>query len=179
MTTSDGIWPTRCTGCCVRQTKWRVQDRLQLKIAGYHVQVYAMDSAFLHARTLFEFLTTKTGRNHYGANELGISPLESKPYNDGWKQSLHGYLMHAQARDEPEQLEASDGTLKDLNAMPGDFADEVTRLWTEMAEELRAAGQSDRADLVDEILREARLQAEPVLTNVITTQSRRSPRSSP
>jgi hypothetical protein len=32
-------------------TEWHVQDQLNLGIDGYNIQVYAMDSAFLHARS--------------------------------------------------------------------------------------------------------------------------------
>lgn len=36
-------------------TEWSIQDQLKLEKVGYNVQVYAMDSAVLHARALFEF----------------------------------------------------------------------------------------------------------------------------
>jgi hypothetical protein len=37
-------------------TEWSIQNQLNLGMVGYDVQVYAMDSAFLHARALFEFV---------------------------------------------------------------------------------------------------------------------------
>jgi len=65
--------------------EWTVQHDLNLGIDGYHVQVYAMDSAFLHARTLFEFFTQPTGRNYYGVDQFGITPpLDSPLYQSGW-----------------------------------------------------------------------------------------------
>lgn len=154
--------------------EWVVQDQLRFGISGYHVQVYAMDSAFLHARTLFEFLTQRTGRNHYGVDELGISPIESKVYASEWSDALHEYVMHAKGRSAQRELHALDGTVKDLKTMPPDFAQEVERLWVLFANRLREDGQSARADAVEEILRDARQQAEAVLTNVMAV--RREPR---
>jgi hypothetical protein len=150
--------------------EWLVQDQMNLEIDGYHVQVYAMDSAFLHARTLFEFLTQKTGPNNYGVDQFKISPLQSDLYATGWKPALHAYVMHAQPRDSPQQLQALDGSLKDLNAMPRDFAREIERLWIAFADQLRDSGNTVTADCVEAVLTEARAQAEAVLNNEMATR---------
>lgn len=46
-------------------TEWHAQHCMNLGIDGYSMQVYALDSTVLHARTLFEFFTqnTSVGQN--------------------------------------------------------------------------------------------------------------------
>lgn len=155
--------------------EWTVQNDLKLGVDGYHVQVYAMDSAFLHARTLFEFLTgTRTKRNYFTVDQFGLTrPLKSGLYDNGWKSALHEYLMHAQARDDPQPLIASDGTSKHLKFMAPDFAAEVIRLWGEFVKELRELGSHHRADAAETVLNEARAQAAPVLTSKMAMRLRR------
>jgi hypothetical protein len=52
-------------------TEWSIQKQLNLGICGYDIQVYAMDSAFLHARALFEFFVkTKNSKNHYSCRDF-------------------------------------------------------------------------------------------------------------
>lgn len=113
-------------------TEWSVQNQLKLEIVGYEVQVYAMDSAFVHARVLFEFFVKKTNDNHYGMDGIvgGGTGLKSNSYENGWSGPLHAFLMHAQDRSKPVPLESS-GVKKDLNQMPVDFAHEILRLWKE------------------------------------------------
>lgn len=41
-------------------TEWHAQHCMNLGIDGYSMQVYALDSTVLHARTLFEFFTQNT-----------------------------------------------------------------------------------------------------------------------
>jgi hypothetical protein len=47
-------------------TEWRVQQTINPhdSILGQHVKMYAMDSAALHARALFEFFTKPSTKNH-------------------------------------------------------------------------------------------------------------------
>jgi hypothetical protein len=140
-------------------TEWSIQDQLNLAIVGYDVQVYAMDSAFLHARALFEFFVQPTNDNHYGSNEfLGRGAvLISSSYVDDWKGPLHRYLMHAQDRSCPAPLKSS-GVEKDLNKMPVDFAHEILKLWKEFEE--RLGGSSDAGDQkLQELGREKRKEA--------------------
>ena len=123
-------------------TEWSIQNQLKLGIGGYEVQVYAMDSAFLHARTLFEFFTKETGKNYYGADAF-LGPgavLASSSYTSGWVAPLHSHAMHAQCRSSSVPLN-SFGVAKDLNQMPVDFAREILRLWKEF--ELMLGKSSD------------------------------------
>src|SRR5579863_1479802 len=126
-------------------TEWAVQDQLKLELVGYDVRVYAMDSAFVHARSLFEFFLKPTNRNHYGSNEfLGGTVLVSNSYTNDWKDPLHAFLMHAQDRSSPRPLNSS-GEKKDLNRLPVDFAHEVLRLWKEFEEALgKSTNPADR-----------------------------------
>lgn len=118
-------------------TEWHVQKTLALGIDGYSVQVYAMDSVFLHARTLFEFFTPPTSDNYYGCRAYEVKPLKSHLYTGDWCNPLHAYIMHAQDRSSPQQLLAIDGTTrKDLKEMPVDMAMEIVRLWKEFAARL-------------------------------------------
>jgi hypothetical protein len=102
-------------------TEWSIQDQLKLDKIGYNVQVYAMDSACVHARALFEFFLGKTTNNHYGSDAYLNVRLISDSYSKNWKGPLHAFLMHAQDRSQPKVL-LSAGVKKDLNQMPVDFA---------------------------------------------------------
>jgi len=125
-------------------TEWSIQDQLKLKIVGYDMQVYCLDSAALHARTLFEFFVGKTTDNYYGCDQfLGAgSVLKSDSYQD-WISPLHSYLMHAQDRSCPRSLNTTDGP-KDLKEMPVYFAREILRLWREFEEQI--GNSSDPTD---------------------------------
>jgi hypothetical protein len=147
-------------------TEWYVQEQLQLEIVGYDVVVYAMDSAFLHARTLFEFFTKKTNNNHYGCNEFIGKTLPSPKYQ-GWTGPLHRHLMHAQTRSLPEQLEDFWGGMKDLNKMPVRFALEILRLWKAFEEELLNSDK-DLSKLAQDKRREAIERAQCVVKSEVT-----------
>jgi hypothetical protein len=123
-------------------TEWYVQHTLKLGMDGYHVQVYAMDSACLHSRALFEFFTKPTGLNYYGCDQFLSkgSPLVSSANTKGWEIPLHGFLMHAQDRSSPVKLRTLTGRRKDLNRMPVDFAKEILRLWEEFELKLGTEG---------------------------------------
>jgi hypothetical protein len=116
-------------------TEWSIQEQLKLNKVGYDVWVYALDSASLHARVLFEFFLKQTNDNHYGANEFIGMVLQSNNYTNDWSGPLHSFLMHAQGRSNPVPLRAT-GTMKDLNKMPVEFAQEILRLWKEFELEL-------------------------------------------
>ncbi|MDZ4654955.1 MAG: hypothetical protein U1F44_03680 [Coriobacteriia bacterium] len=154
-------------------TEWHVQDTLKLGIEGYEVQVFAMDSAFLHARTLLEFLTKCTSDNYYGCDAFGISRLESQRYGGAWEEHLHAALMHAQDRSETTMLLGFDGqSRKRLDQMPVDFAKEVVRLWREFAV---ALGDHDRPTIsrlqgvAEKSLEDAIVNADRVANSKVTT----------
>lgn len=155
-------------------TEWHVQQQIQLGEDGYHMQVYAMDSTFLHARTLFEFFTQPTTQNYYGCNAFGLSTIPSSIYRDDWKAILHAYMMHAQDRSQPRQLKSFDGqTEKDLNRMPVDFAREVVRLWREFAVRLGSHNNADIKALrqaAEDILNGAIDEAEQVVASSFVKQ---------
>jgi hypothetical protein len=138
-------------------TEWSIQEQLGLGIDGYHVQVYAMDSAFLHARTLFEFFLNKTGKNYYGYDKFLKTEVKSDKYGN-WATPLHRHLMHAQIRSQPQQLESLSGDMKDLNKMPVDFACEVLRLWKEFEEGLGTSGIAKDQEL-QKLARDKRKEA--------------------
>jgi hypothetical protein len=59
-----------------------VQRSANLGIPGYNVQVYAMDSAALHARSLFEFFAKPSNRDHVGVDLYRLQPISSPKYGD-------------------------------------------------------------------------------------------------
>jgi len=141
-------------------TEWSIQDLVRLNIVGYNVQNYAMDSAFLHARSLFEFFLGRTTDNYYGCDQFLSTALVSPDYTnsaDGWKGPLHSYLMHAQDRSRPRQLQSPDGP-KDLNQMPVYFANEILRLWKQFEAELDKSGKAEDKKL-EKLARDKRKEA--------------------
>ncbi len=126
-------------------TEWSLQDQLGLDIVGYNVQVYAMDSACLHARALFEFFAVGATPNHLSCADYIGHRLVSEKY-EKWKGTLHAFLMHAQLRSNPRPLETANG-VKDLNQMPVEFGNEVLRLWTEFEKALETSQNSGDKEL--------------------------------
>lgn len=150
-------------------SEWHVQHQLQLHVSGYSVQVYALDSAFLHARALFEFFTKSTRSNFYGCDSYHIALLSSLAYSSGWESILHSFIMHTQYRSNPRKLRSFDGTTtKDLNEMPIDFAREVIRLWREFVNGLAACSDVNiqgLAPIADSILNQAIANTNNVFSN--------------
>jgi hypothetical protein len=138
-------------------TEWAIQKQMKLQIDGYNVQVYAMDSAFLRARALFEFFVKPTNDNHYGSNEFLRRVLKSDSYTKDWEDPLHAYLMHLQDRSNPRQLTTPDGP-RDLNRMPVYFAQEILRLWEEFEGDLVKSGSPEGLKL-QKLAREKRKEA--------------------
>jgi hypothetical protein len=130
--------------------EWQCQRDLRLQLGGTQVQVYAMDSVFLRARSLFEFFMGK-GRDNYCharclfglADQLSCHRYTRRPNgaNSSWKDVLHYGSIHMKDRDNPVQLAGYDGDLKDLNAMPVDFAKGILDVWKDFEEELTADTQ--------------------------------------
>jgi hypothetical protein len=140
-------------------TEWSIQDQLNLRQVGYDIQVYAMDSAVLHARVLFEFFVQATTNNHYGSNEfLGHGAVLTSSNYDNWRGPLHSFLMHAQDRSNPVPLISSSGVSKHLNQMPVDFAQEILKLWKEF-ERMLDASSVGRGQELKAIAREKREEA--------------------
>lgn len=130
-------------------TEWSIQEQLKLDKPGYEVHVFALDSACLHARVLFEFFLIQTTNNHYGANAFIGGVLQSSSYTNDWSGPLHSFLMHAQGRSQPVPLLTASGTTKDLNKMPVDFAHEILRLWKEFESELDKTKTPANQELYD------------------------------
>lgn len=121
-------------------TEWSIQDQLKLEISGYEVQVYAMDSTCLRARTLFESFLEPKDKDFFD------KPLESELYKN-WRAPLHRFLMHVYDRSKTKKLILSDGSKKELNKMPVHFANEVLRLWKEFERTLGKSGGAEGKQL--------------------------------
>lgn len=121
-------------------TEWFIQEQLHLDIDGYSVQVYALDSACLHARSLFEFFLEPKNKDFLD------EPLKSDLYKK-WQEPLQRFLMHVFDRSKPKELVLSDGSKNDLNKMPAAFANEVLRLWEEFETKLDKSSDESRREL--------------------------------
>ena len=128
-------------------TEWFVQESIPeadkpTKNGGHFVQVYAMDSATLHARAFLEFFTRPTRpepRNHLGVDFYEVTLIDSPRYGTRnsdpalgcWCDPMNRYLMHLNERPGGQQLLTFDDDTerKHLKLMPVDFAREVVRLW--------------------------------------------------
>jgi hypothetical protein len=153
--------------------EWDAQKTMELNEAGYEVQVYAMDSAFVHARNLFEFFTEKTTEFHYGFDAYAVEKVQSKLYQKHWKSPLHSHLMHAQDRTATDRLPSfkESDQPKPLQDMPVDFAREVVRLWRGFAEALQQLQNPELAALggiADTVLTKAIDASQNVLRNKFT-----------
>jgi len=138
-------------------TEWSIQEQLNLKEVGYDIQVYAMDSTYLHARALFEFFVGPTTRNRYGCDAyLGPGSVLSSSSYDNWSGPLHSFLLHAQDRSKPRPLDSSG--VKNLNEMPVDFAREILKLWAEFERMLAKSGVPEIRELM-KLAREKRQEA--------------------
>lgn len=103
-------------------TLWRMFQKVD---AGYDT-VVAADSAFMHARTLFEFFTSDAkNSNNTKVTEFGIV-LYKSPLYSRWKESLNRHVLHlSHTRLNPQNIKGS-GQLKDQVEA---FAQEVLLLW--------------------------------------------------
>jgi hypothetical protein len=154
-------------------TEWQIQEDLKLNLVGYNMQNYAMDSAFLHARSLFEFFLGRTTNHYYGCDQFLGSTLVSADYTSGtnsWKGPLHSHLMHAQDRSRPRQLQSPDGP-KDLNQMPVYFANEILSLWKQFEQELGTSGKPEDKKL-EQLARDKRKEAISNAVCVVNSDSR-------
>lgn len=155
-------------------TEWHAHKHMNLGIDGYSVQVYAMDSTFLHSRALFEFFTRKTQGNFYGYDAYGLtSEIRSSLYDRHWIGPLHARLMHAQERSKTADVKSFDPAepKKHIKNMPVDFAMEIVRMWHEFASALQSSADENMKDLgvrAGEILDKAKGAAEKVRTNEVT-----------
>lgn len=93
-------------------TEWHAQHCMNLGIDGYSMQVYALDSTVLHARTLFEFFTQNTSvgqnANYYNCTVYKVPLIGSILYQFHWRRPIHSHMMHAQDRRPVTQLPTYD-----------------------------------------------------------------------
>ena len=103
--------------------------------AGHDVSI-AMDSAFVHARNLFNFLTPVVQRPRWdiGVSELGPQPQTSAFY-DTWREPLHAHVLHTRSRFTPTNVK--NGVRINMQVIA--FANEVLRLWSELEADPSAA----------------------------------------
>lgn len=115
--------------------------------AGFDV-VVAQDSAFVHARCLFNFFTSTKSGTDISIVEFGPEAYES-PIYEKWKEPLNRHVLHiSKGRANPQNLK--NGT--HLNEQVLDFATEILHLWEKFETDPSASGYAAN-------LSEARQQA--------------------
>jgi hypothetical protein len=102
-------------------TVWRA---FQAENAGFSV-VVAMDSAFVHARNLFNFLADSTTHDSC-VTQFGPSTPYDSPVYTMWSEPLHRHVLHiADARISPTNTRGGEH----LNQQVESFTREALRLW--------------------------------------------------
>ena len=141
------------------------------KLKGQHVKLYAMDSAALHARTLFEFFTKPSTKNHLGMNLYGLQPILLSRYLLDWHGPLHSHLMHLRYRRVGQTYKLR--RYKDLNRMPVDFGHEVVRLWRMFISDLRNQGGAQARTVLDKASADAARVVDNEVAPTVATESAR------
>jgi Fe-S cluster biosynthesis and repair protein YggX len=113
-------------------TVWQIFKKTN---AGYDV-IVAEDSAFIHARTLFEFFTSKKrNKNILRIVEFGPSKYRSSIYAT-WKPSLNRHVLHLnEKRLNPNNLKTDEHLSEQVEV----FAREVLSLWKQFENDPEAA----------------------------------------
>lgn len=128
-----------------------------------HFIVYGMDSAFLHARALFEFFTytqSNSKQRKYKViwKDFGLKePLISSFYKD-WMLPLHHHLMHLENRLDITNIINS----KHLKDMVFDFAQEIVRLWRDFSSKVDTRLKPE----LDIKLEDAIIEAERIMPQI-------------
>jgi len=95
-----------------------------------HLDVLTLDSAALHARTLFDFFCDDKGTEGCARKDLGMkSPLNSSMYGT-IKNELHGYLFHLNTGRLTNKSRPPIGS-PHLKERVIDMFEEIRRLWVE------------------------------------------------
>ncbi|WP_204081383.1 hypothetical protein [Mycobacterium riyadhense] len=118
----------------VAATQWAAYDQLVDKCGTRvqgdfprHFKVLAMDSAFLHSRSLYEFFTSKDGKSSKHLltwKALGLSERLTSPIYDKFRVPLHKRLMHLEP-DRPGEIAIKDEVVT--------IAKDVLALWDKFA----------------------------------------------
>jgi hypothetical protein len=115
-------------------TEWEAQELLvdccppKMNQPCFHLKVYAMDSAFLHARNLYEFFTVpkqciernkKWGRLTW-QDFSGDAIQTSDKYDEDFREDFHGRLLH---------LSGNRSAKKEIKGEVTSLAKDVLQLW--------------------------------------------------
>ena len=144
-------------------TEWDAYNRLigqspqvpKIKEPCFHLNVYAMDSAFLHARSLYEFFTATEESIKRNAKK-GVRRLTWRDYSRTARQTsekynrfskpLHGRVMHL------DQDRAGYDEIKNETV---NFAADILSLWNRFSEKVKEPYTSLLDKFQDEAIREA------------------------
>lgn len=143
-------------------TVWQI---FKNKNTGYDV-VVAEDSAFMHARTLFEFFTSKgKNSNILRITEFGPRKFKSNVYAK-WKIPLNRHVLHlSEKRLKPNNLKAGEH----LNEQVEVFAREILKLWERFENDPAASSfqstlRKVRVRAVEDAKNDAAGRIEPLFT---------------
>lgn len=151
-------------------TEWDAHDRLigkppqipKIQEPCPHLKVYTMDSAFLHARSLYEFFTAPNGSKPRNKKRKGRNRLTwydyshaarqiSKKYNQ-FMEPLHGRVMH---------LDKDRAANAEINSEVVKFATDILCLWNGFSSNPALRPYAELLDKFrDQAIREAESVAE-------------------
>ncbi len=141
-------------------TVWQI---LKNHHAGFDVAV-AMDSAFVHARNLFNFFTEDQGGVDVSVTEFGPTDPYPSPVYDEWREPLHRHLLHiAKGRINPTNLHGT-AHLKDQVLA---FATAILDLWSQLQSDPAAAPYASlladaRARAIQDSINDAGTRIQPL-----------------
>lgn len=103
-------------------TVWRA---LRAEQAGFSV-IVAMDSAFVHARNLYNFFTLPEGGHDVSVTAFGPASPYSSATCDAWMEPLNRHVLHmSRGRLNPTNVQSGGHLTKQIET----FAHDILRLW--------------------------------------------------
>lgn len=105
-----------------------------------HFKVYAMDSAVLHARSLYEFFTRKKAKDeYYSYKDFGVKRLDTDFHQD-YDGPMHIRLLHL-------KKQRSLGDSRMVNGVVIEIANDILELWVRFESELLRQGQDKESKI--------------------------------
>ena len=141
-------------------TVWQI---FKSQAAGFDVTV-AMDSAFVHARNLYNFFTEPKGGNDISVTAFGPSAPYPSTIYDTWREALHRQVLHvSKGRTSPTNLK--DGA--HLNEQVEVFARDILSLWCTFesdpaAANLRSVLKAARKRAIEDAANDSADRSEPL-----------------
>jgi hypothetical protein len=133
-------------------TEWDAQDKLigeppqvpKIKEACFHLKVYTMDSALLHARSLYEFFTaTKFRSGRLTWRDYSPQACQKSGRYDKFIKPLHGRVMH---------LDTNRAGYDEIKKEVVNFASDILDLWDGFS---KKPGLAQYSGILDQLRKKA------------------------